>query len=125
MLERTLSRANSVIQWTTQLAAFTCLLSATTLFAGAIEDEARLENISDLTSCLDTFRNVTQENVQIADKNNAEKAQSAVNLVVSSLDYWKSNPRDWHSVVWDLYPKFTRAYALLHGLEFKLNEQFV
>ncbi|MCX6994706.1 MAG: hypothetical protein NTY13_02600 [Chlamydiae bacterium] len=118
-------QASRIIYRTTTFVMFSGLLSSMTLFAGIIEDEARLENVFDLRSCFDTFRNVTQENVQIADKNNVEKAQLAVNHVLSSLNFWESNPGDWQSVAWDLYPKFARAYALLHGLEFKFNEQFV
>jgi hypothetical protein len=118
-------RVSCVIQWATKFAMYSHLLSLATLSAGVIEDEARIQNISDFRACIDTFRNIIRENTQIAGKNTLERAQSAVNDIYSCLNFWESTSDNWHSAAWDLYPKFTRAYSLLQGLDPKRNEQFL
>lgn len=101
---------------------FVTLLFTVSLHAGVIEDSHRLQQISTPRACFDTMRSLIQESTKKADKRSFERAGDAVSNVFASIDFWESNPGDLQHIAWDLYPKFVRAYSLLHGLNVHMNE---
>lgn len=117
-------QVNSIVRWSAQFVVLGCLLSSF-LFGGVAEDESAIQKITDLKSCLSTLKTILQENVRSADKNCDEQTSSAVNSVIASIEAWKANPKDLDCVAWDIYPKFTKAYALLHGVKAPSDEHFL
>ena len=103
--------------------ASTSLISST-LFGAVTEDEAKIQKISDLRTCFDTFRGILQEGIQMAEPSYLAKAQGATDDVFSLIHFFQSNQQDMEYVSWELYPKFVRAYSLLHGSEIEPNMQF-
>ncbi len=104
--------------------AVSCWLLSSSLFAGIVEDENRIDQISDLATSLDTFKRILQESVAGADVDSLERVQPVVSHIFSAIEFWESNPEDWHCIGWELYPRLAQVYAPLHGLKVELNEQF-
>ena len=101
-----------------------CSVCTSSLLANIAEDEGKIQQISDLRTCLDTFRNIMHEQIQTADPVTLEHAQSAVSQFFASTNHWEANPVDLSTVSWDLYAKLVTAYHLLKNVQIGRDEHF-
>ena len=114
-----------MLQFSSKYLVATCFFTFT-LFGGVIEHEKKIQNISDVKTYINTFKEIINESIQAADINSLEKARGSIEFIFSSLEIEEStsNLIKLKDISWNLYPTFVKTYSILHGAAGEYSETF-